>query len=258
MVRFPLSAVMAVVTLGALGAMGASLSGCVVAAAGGAASGYAILGEDLSPDQQLRDYQIKAEVGGAWGAFSQEMAHRLDATVFDGGVLITGRAPDRRWREEAVRRVWRVHGVRRVFDEVAVGPDTHFIDSARDAWITTQLRGALIADMNVKSINYVIRTNDRLVYIMGVARSRRERDEVIGHARTIAGVRRVMSFVTVLPTPEEQLNRPPPPEEAPGPDQDTGPDQDMGPGPDEDRNAPPPPPPSGGGGSIHAEPLGPQ
>jgi osmotically-inducible protein OsmY len=268
MVRFPLSAVMAVVTIGALAATGASLSGCVVAAGGGVVSGYAVLGEDLSPEQQLRDYRIKAAVVGAWGAFNQDMVHRLDATVFDGQVLITGHAPDRRWREEAVRRTWRVGGVKRVFDEVAVGPDTHFIDSARDTWITTQLRGELIADMDVKSINYVIKTNDGVVYIMGFARRRSELRHVIGHARTIAGVRRVLSFITVMPAPEEQLNAPPPPDEAPGPDQDMAPDrdmgpgpgpsQDMGPGPDEDRGAPPPPPSSGGGGAIHAEPLGPQ
>ncbi len=271
MPRISYSAAMAATVL-ALLAASASLSGCIVAAGGVGVAGYAIVGEDLSPEQQMRDYGIKAEVQGAWGGFSQEMAHRLDATVFNGDVLITGRVPDRRWRAEAARRARGVGGVRRVFDEIEVGPDTHFIDEARDTWITTQLRGELVGDIDIKSINYTIKTFDRVVYIMGFARTQPELDKVIGHARTVAGVRRVTPFIRVLATqdvngpnavPDQDLNGPPP-----------GNDDDMNrpPASDDDMNAPPPDededqgaPPSGNaapasppsGGGIKVEPLGP-
>lgn len=212
----------------ALSLAGATLSGCVVVPVGGAVAGYAVIGEDLSPGQQFRDVGIKAAVQAAWGAVSPELAHRLDASVFDGEVLITGRVPDRRRRAEAARLARRVAGVRRIYDQVEVGPDTHFIDSARDAWITTQLRSELVADIDVKSINYVIETSDGVVYLMGFARTQPELDRVIGRARTVAGVRRVVSFVRVLSAAD--INQP-----LPG-DEDTLPP----PGPDEDEYGPPP------------------
>ncbi|HXE17105.1 MAG TPA: BON domain-containing protein [Stellaceae bacterium] len=260
MPRFSLSAALAAASLAGLLGVSLSLSGCVAVAVGGAAvGGYAIVGEDLSPEQQMRDYRIKAEVQANWGNFNQEMAHRLDATVFDGRVLITGRVPDRRWREEAVRRAHRVSGVHRVYDQMEVGPDTHFIDSAKDTWITTQLRGELIADLDVKSINYSIKTFDRVVYVMGLARNRAELDKVIGHARTVAGVRRVTPFIRVIPEMPD-VNGPaaghenddalPPEDDGGGPDDvDQGPDN----GPQDRQPAGAPRPSSHD--SIKAEPL---
>jgi osmotically-inducible protein OsmY len=182
----------------ALLATGTALSGCIVAAGGGAVAGYSVLGEDLSPEQQVRDYAIKAQVEASWGAYDQELAHRLDATVFDGQVLITGRVPDRRSKDEAARRAQNVKNVRRVFDEAEVGPDTHFIDDARDTWITTQLRSELVADFHVKSINYTIKTTDGVTYLLGFARTQPELDKVVDHARTVAGVRQVTPLVRVL------------------------------------------------------------
>ena len=257
MPRFSVSATLAAASaLGALLVACMSLSGCVAVAIGGAAvGGYAIVGEDLSPQQQMRDYGIKAEVQAAWGNFNQEMAHRLDATVFDGRVLITGRVPDRRWREEAVRRTHRVSGVHRVFDQMEVGPDTHFIDSAKDTWITTQLRGQLVADMDIKSINYTIKTFDRVVYVMGFARTRAELDKVIGHARTVAGVRRVTPFIRILadmpdvngPAAGHENDNALPPEQ----DEDRDLDRDSGP-PDEPPATAPRP---SSHDTIKAEPL---
>ncbi|MGH6980896.1 MAG: BON domain-containing protein [Stellaceae bacterium] len=258
MPRFSVSAALAAASVAAMLAGSLSLSGCVAVAVGGAAvGGYAVVAEDLSPQQQMRDYGIKAEVQAAWGNFNQEMAHRLDATVFDGRVLITGRVPDRRWREEAVRRAHRVSGVHRVFDETEVGPDTHFIDSAKDTWITTQLRGELVADLAVKSINYTIKTFDRVTFIMGIARSQAELDEVIRHARTIAGVRRVTPFIRLLaaipdvngPAAGHENDNALPLEGDDGGDLDPGQDN----GPPDDRPATAPRPSSHD--TIKAEPL---
>jgi osmotically-inducible protein OsmY len=276
----------------ALLAAGATLSGCIVAPVGGAVAGYAVIAEDLSPGQQFRDVGIKAAVEASWGGVSQELAHRLDATVFDGQVLITGRVPSHRWRAEAARLARRTAGVQRVFDQIKVGPDTHFIDSARDSWIATQLRGELVADIDVKSINYVIETSDGVVYLMGFARTQPELDRVIGRARTVAGVRRVVSFVRVLsaadinqslpgdedtlppPGPDDDEFGPPPgqrpypppaqtyapppdePDAGPPPDEpsDSGPDMDEPSGPPQ-RLTPAAPPDRGG---ITVQPLGPQ
>ncbi len=178
-----------------------SVSGCIVAVAGGGVAGYAVLGSDLPASQQMHDVGIRAEIGQSWSAYDQDMVRRLDATVFDGEVLITGHVPSEDWRGEAVKRAWQVAGVRKVDDEIVIGPDTYFVTSARDTWITTRLRGELIGDPYVKSINYTITTDDGRVYVMGIARTQDELARVAQHARTIPDVRNVSTLVRVLPGP---------------------------------------------------------
>ena len=178
--------------------MGPSLSGCIVAAAGaGAASGYTVFGQELGPEQQLRDTTIKAVVRQSWGEYNQEVAHDLDATVYDGRVLITGRVPKEEWRDEAVKRVWKVENVKEVYNEIEVGPDTHFVDEVRDTAVSTRLRNDLRFDSNVRSINYDIITENGVVYIIGTARSQAELDRVTDYARNTSDVRRVVSYVRI-------------------------------------------------------------
>ena len=183
-----------------LGALPA-LSGCLLplAAAGGAAGGYATLGQERSPGDQLKDTEIGSLVSKSWNDYSPDMPHNLDATVYEGRVLITGRVADEQQRQEAVQRTWKVDGVKEVYDEIEVGPDTHFMDEARDTVISTRLRNDLVWDSQVKSINYTVKTEDGVVYIIGSARTRDEMDRVTGYARNIPNVRRVVSYVRVRP-----------------------------------------------------------
>jgi osmotically-inducible protein OsmY len=183
-----------------LGALPA-LSGCLLplAAAGGAAGGYATLGQERSPSDQLKDTEIRALISKSWDDYNPDMPHNLDATVYEGRVLLTGRLANEQLRQEAVQRAWKVNGVKEVYDEIEVGPETHFMDEARDTVISTRLKNDLVWDSQVKSINYTIKTEDGVVYIIGSARTRDEMDRVTGYARNIPNVRRVVSYVRVRP-----------------------------------------------------------
>ena len=175
-----------------------ALSGCIVAAAGaGAAGGYSVLGQEESAGDQLKDKTIAAQVSQSWDQYSHDLAHDLAVTVYQSRVLITGRVPNEQMRQEAVQRTWKVDGVKEVYDEVEVGPDTHFADQARDTVISTRLRTDLLADSHIKSINYTVKTESGVVYIIGSARSQAELNRVTDYARNIPNVRRVVSYVRI-------------------------------------------------------------
>lgn len=175
-----------------------SLTGCILAAAGaGAASGYATLAQERTPADQLKDTAIRSLVSQSWDQYNPELAHDLDATVYEGRVLLTGRVPSEEWRGEAVKRTHQVDGVKEVYDEIEVGPDTHFSDEARDSFVSTRLKNDLVWDSQVKSINYTVKTENGVVYIIGSARSQAELDRVTGYARNIPNVRRVVSYVGI-------------------------------------------------------------
>jgi osmotically-inducible protein OsmY len=204
----------ALLLAGTMLAVAPSLAGCIVAAAGaGVAGGYSVLAQELSPEQQVKDAAIKAVIKQSWGNYHQEVVTDLTATVYDGRVLITGRVPQEEWRAEAVKRAWQADGVKEVYNEIEVGPDTHFMTEARDTVISTQLRNDLRFDTHIKSINYTVNTEGGVVYIIGSARSQKELDRVTDYARNTRNVRRVVSYVRIRtgePATAQAAGAPPP------------------------------------------------
>jgi hypothetical protein len=71
------------------------------------------------------------------------------------------------------------------------------MDQARDTVISTRLRTDLVADSQIKSINYTVRTENGVVYVIGSARSQAELNRVTDYARNIPNVRRVVSYVRI-------------------------------------------------------------
>jgi osmotically-inducible protein OsmY len=111
-------------------------------------------------------------------------------------VLVSGVVPTQEMRLEAIRVAWMPDGVKEVINEVRVEGESGGVDTfAVDTWISTELKAKLIFDAEVSSINYSIETVHGVVYLMGVAQSPVELNRVIEHARNIAYVERVVSYV---------------------------------------------------------------
>jgi osmotically-inducible protein OsmY len=76
--------------------------------------------------------------------------------------------------------------------------------------ITARLRSEFALDVDIRSGNYTIETENGSVYLIGSARSQGELDRANRIARYIPGVQRVVSYVELRPgTPvAEQPVRP--------------------------------------------------
>jgi len=130
------------------------------------------------------------------------MFAKLDLTVNQGRVLVTGVVQDPEHRVQAVRLAWQPTGVVQVINEVKVAEGEGLIGFAKDAWISGKIRTSLIMDKDVESINYSIDTVQGSVYLMGFAQDQGELNHVIEIARTTGGVNRVVSYVKLAGTPE--------------------------------------------------------
>lgn len=174
-------------------------SGCAPLVVGGAA---ATVGTAAAQEKGLQgtasDIAIQAQINDLWFKHSLDLYQRLDMTVDQGRVLLTGRAATPEMRLDAVRLAWQADGVKEVINEMEVADTSSLTDSARDAWISTQLRGKLMFDREISSINYTIDTVNGVVYLMGSARNQAELDRVTGHARSLPHVKRVVSYVRVV------------------------------------------------------------
>jgi osmotically-inducible protein OsmY len=194
----PKRATVLAILLAVLGSF--SLSACSplgVAVGAGAATATAAQ-KEKGLETSLDDTQIELAVGKRLLERNKEIFWDVNTEVEEGRVLLTGSVKTVEHRLEAVKTVWQVDGVREVINEIHVGDQDSVQNYARDAWISTQLETKLLFDRDVSSIDYSIETVDQVVYLMGIAHSPEEIERVIGHAKEIAYVRRVISHVRVL------------------------------------------------------------
>jgi osmotically-inducible protein OsmY len=174
-------------------------SGCTpvgMAAGTGAAVGVSAAREG-GIRSTAKDLQIKALINDKWFKYDLNTFSKLNITVNQGRVLLTGVVQNSTDRVEAVRLAWQVDGVRQVINEIRVAEGEGVSGYIKDQWITTRLRTALTFNKDVQSINYTIDTVNGTVYLMGVAQNQIEIDRAIEEARTIPNVKQVVSYVKI-------------------------------------------------------------
>lgn len=203
------------------------LPGCTavgLAAGAGATAGVAAAQEG-GITGAVTDARIRATINDLWFRYDLETFAKLNLTVKQGRVLITGIVQKPESRVEAVRLAWQAKGVKEVINEIRIAQSSGITGFARDTWITTRLRTELTFAKDVMSINYSIDTVQGTVYLMGVARNQRELNLVTQIARTIPDVKQVVSYVRLAgeddaaPTPASFADGP---AAAPSPGQDGG------------------------------------
>ena len=153
--------------------------------------------------QTVKDTRISLEINDLWFKYDVEAFRKLGLTVEQGRVLVTGVVQNPDQRVEAIRLAWQPEGVVQVINEVRVADSEGISGYARDTWITTKLRGKLIFDRDVQSINYTIDTVQGTVYLMGIAQDQMELNKVIDLARDTGYVRQVVSYVKLAGEPIE-------------------------------------------------------
>ncbi len=179
-------------------ALPVALSGCLVVAAAGTGSsiGY-VATEDRSLKQNADDIVACTQAIQLWAQFNTQLNDDLNCHTYAGRMLVTGNVPNQAWRDEAIQRAWRAANVKQVYDEITVGSGEGFMSDAHDTVTTQKLKAELLADTDVHSNNYIITTENRIVYILGSAHSTAEKRRVIDRARAMSGVRRVVAFIDV-------------------------------------------------------------
>ena len=186
----------------AMGAVALSIllaeGGCVVPVIGLAGTAAVKATEDRGIGGAVTDLKIQAQINDLWLKRDLEMFSRVNLSIDQGRVLLTGRAATPEQRMEAVKLCWQADGVTEVINEIAVDNDSTMGDTAHDKWIGAKLRTALLLDKDIHNTNYNIDVVNDIVYLLGVAHSQDELDRVIGHAKAIAYVQGVVSHVRVV------------------------------------------------------------
>lgn len=174
-----------------------SLSGCAELLIGAAATTGIAVAEERSVGDAVDDLTIRGELNHLFFQDDIELFADVSFSVIEGRVLIKGSVPTPDDRVRALRLAWQAAGVREVINELQVADDSGILDYARDTWISAQLKGTLLVDGDVLSINYSVETVNGTVYLLGIAQDEAELARVTEHARSIENVKRVVSHVVL-------------------------------------------------------------
>ena len=96
------------------------------------------------------DIKIRALINDAWFKYDLDTFSKLNLTVDQGRVLITGVVQNPEHRVEAVRLAWQVEGVKQVINEIRIADSEGIGGYMTDTWISTRLRAAMIFDKNIQ------------------------------------------------------------------------------------------------------------
>lgn len=177
------------------------VAGCAPMVIGAAGMAGVAATEERGLSGAVDDTRIRAEINHLWFQHNVEMYTKVDMTVNEGKVLLTGVVPTPEARVDAVRLAWQAAGVRQVMNEIQVSDQTSLIDYGRDVLIANTLRTRLLFDKQIKNVNYTVETVNGIVYLMGIAQDQEEMDRVLNHARNIANVKKVVNYVLLKNDP---------------------------------------------------------
>ncbi|MBX3511202.1 MAG: BON domain-containing protein [Hyphomonadaceae bacterium] len=179
-------------------AAASSVTGCMAAAAVGAAGVGLMAVQDRTIGQGIDDATASQEVKMRLLATDRAGYAEVDVEVANGALLLSGPAPSEQHRQTAEMVARSVASVHTVYNEIVVGPPSSLARSAQDELITAQIRTRFAASNAVRAVNINIETYSGNVYLMGTARSDHELQRAAEIAASTPGVRRVVSFMQVL------------------------------------------------------------
>ncbi|MDR0406783.1 MAG: BON domain-containing protein [Holosporales bacterium] len=171
------------------------LSGCVPAALIGTAAVGTSLRSDGGISGAFSDVDIRAKIHQSLKDKSKVLYENTTVTVKEGRVLLTGRVRNETDRQMATSAVKASGVALEIFNEIQIGSQLKASTASHDAWLTTQIESKLLVDNVIHSLNYKTTTTGGVVYILGTAHTQFERDAVLKCIRSLAGVKKVVSYI---------------------------------------------------------------
>jgi osmotically-inducible protein OsmY len=174
-----------------------ALSGCAGAVIGVGSAAVAASATEKGISTSVSDGMIFTKLHDKFIHTDASLSTGVDVTVNDGAVLLTGKVKTPEKKVLATRLAWEIKGVREVVNEIQVTDKSSIKDMAKDLAASAQLRGKLIADNDISSLNYSIDVVNGTVYLSGVAADATEMNRVIAHAQELRFAQQVVNYIII-------------------------------------------------------------
>jgi len=177
--------------------MAIGLSGCVGAVAGVGAAAVAAGTTEKGLSTSISDSVISTKISESYFQDDVNLFSAVTVDVNQGSVLLTGAVIKPEDAVKAVQMAWQVHGVIEVINELDIQDKSSIKDRAKDIASQAQLRGRLITDLDISSLNFSIDVVNGVVYLSGIAGSEEEMNRVVAHAQDLRFGTTVVNYIRI-------------------------------------------------------------
>ena len=171
------------------------LSGCAGAVVGVSTAAVAASTTEKGFSTSVSDGVIFTKLKDRFLQVNSSLLTSAEVTVNEGAVLFTGKVKTPEDKIEATKLACEIRGVREVVNELQVTDTSSIKDIAKDLAASATLRGKMIADKDISSLNFSIDVVNGVVYLSGVASTAEERDKVIDHAQNLRFAQEVVNYI---------------------------------------------------------------
>lgn len=160
---------------------------------------------DVATASEIRSSYLQTEFA--------ELFLNVNVLVVEGRVLLTGTVESDELRTTAVYLARQTDGATEVLNEIQVGPEYGITVRLNDTRISTEIRARLLAALGTDQIDFWTTTHDGVVYLVGIAESKAEIQQVTDVARTVKSARKFVNHIILHDDPRRS-----PEPDAPGRD----------------------------------------
>ena len=173
------------------------ISGCASALIGGVATlGLATVQERSLKDSAI-DLKLELQLQKKlFEANKDKLFATVDVIIIEQRIMLIGNVESQEVRDLATKISWEVSPkIKAVLNELTIGGKSTLVSEAKDVRISLTLSGLLIGDANISDINFSHSVSRQVIFLIGIAKNDDELNQVIHHARTVKGVRKVISHI---------------------------------------------------------------
>lgn len=175
--------------------IGATISGCAVAAVGAGAGAVAATATDARGGKTVfSDQDLEHSVNNALDAQAPKGSYTVAS--YDGYVLLAGQVPTAEYKDKAYSAAKNTEGVKGVYNYLSVEPNEEFSSISNDAYLTSLAKSRLIAQKDVNTNNIKVVTCNKVVYLLGSkAGNKTQVNGGVDGIKSISGVKNVVNLI---------------------------------------------------------------
>jgi osmotically-inducible protein OsmY len=175
------------------------LSSCVGSSTGGVfGTGVSVALDPRTLGTQIDDSIMQKNLLARLALTEKKYLIKISIKVLDGRIFLGGTVDEPEEKLKITKMAWETKGARSVKNNIAIKQKFSFINTAKDALITSQLRVALVFNKNVKSANFNIDTINQKTYVFGIAHDKNEKKEIIQEAKQIADLKELVTSILMV------------------------------------------------------------
>ncbi len=164
-----------------------------LATTAGGVVGMSIL-EERSTETSYQDGKIQFSIHASMRQNDLSADNEVFVMVYESEVMLVGFVPDAEDRRRIRKIAENTPGVVRLYDDFRDHP-FNLMDYSNDRYLGLKLSTRLSLEKGVHAVNYVIRIVDGVAYMMGLALSKAELDQVKAVTSSITGIRGMVSRI---------------------------------------------------------------